>query len=233
MADLDGADGEAQSQMSALQKIADAVKLAPTLQEKKDIEQKQWRAALKKARASVTQLRAEVRRSTEPTQKTVFDKRCKTYEATLKELETAVRGEIRPSAKTAPKKSFTEAKHEELMGEGGADGSKFENEAQVLNAAVRVKDDTLQSLQRSERLAATTEDVGRETLHQLQLQTEKLYKIDEELDNLQGELDRASRDVKWFARQMVGDKCFLSIFGFLIIAFLVLVFYSIYSKRKG
>lgn len=232
MSDLQELLGDVTSTMQTLEQQLQAVTSAATLAEKKKLEPAA-RPTIKAIKTQLSTLRSEARRAGDVTQKTVFEKKHKEFDTRLKEIEKELRNQIYPAKAAAPKKSFSEQKAEELMGEGGADGSKFETSTQVYEAAKRVNKDSLESLRRSELLANTAADTGRETLNTLQKQTELLYRIDESLQDLQGELDRAGRDVKWFARQMAGDKCFLSIFALVIMALVCLVFYAMYKKKKG
>ena len=230
MNDLQVIDDEIGQAMTGLQKQAQTVIAAATLPEKKKIEAT-VRPTIRDVKKQLTAFRAEIRRTTDPTMKHVYEKKHKEYEDRVKETEKELRNQIYPAKAVAPKKSYSEKHMDDLMGEGGADGQGFENATQVLGAGVRINNDALESLRRSERLAAITEDTGRETLTTLQKQTEQMYKIDEELENLQGELDRASRDVKWFARQMAGDKCFLAVFAIVVFALICLVGYAMYKSR--
>lgn len=231
MSDLQILDDECGNIIAKLQQQYQEIVAAPTLAEKKKAEPA-TRPTIKELKSQLSQLRSEGRRGN-ATQKTVYEKKWKDYDTKLKELEKDIRGQINPSKAIQPKKSYSEKRAEDLMGEGGVDGDGFTSAGQVLEAGKRVNMDALESLRRSERLANTAEETGRETLVTLQKQTELLYKIDEELENLQGELDRASRDVKWFARQMAGDKCFLAVFALVVGALVLLVFYAMYKKKKG
>lgn len=231
MSDLQILDDEISQALSLLQTQLQSVVDATTLAEKKKREP-EARPTIKNIKSQLSSLRSETRKASDPTQRAVFEKKHKEFDSKLKEIEKELRNQIYPAKKATPKKSFSEKHMEELMGEGGADGTGFENHTQVLDAGIRVNKDALESLRRSERLANTAEETGRETMTTLQKQTELLYRVDAELENLQGELDRAARDVKWFARQLAGDKCFLAIFAVVIFGLVLLVFYSMYKKRN-
>jgi hypothetical protein len=232
MSDLQILDDEISQALTLLQQQLQNVISAPTLPEKKKLEP-EARPTIKNLKSQLNSLRSEARRAPDPTQKSVYENKHKTFDTKLKEIEKELRNQIYPAKKVAPKKSFSEKHMDDLMGEGGADGSGFQTHGQVLDAGIRVNKDALESLRRSERLAATAEDTGRETIVTLQKQTELLYRVDAELENLQGELDRAARDVKWFARQLAGDKCFLAVFAVVIFGLVGLVFYAMYKKKRG
>ena len=93
------------------------------------------------------------------------------------------------------------------------------------------KDDINKSLIRSLRLGHTMRDQTHEMLETLSKQTEKLYQIDKELEELDGELDRAKSDVMWFFRQMAKDRCCFALMIALLLAVIGLIFWKIYSNR--
>ena len=228
---LQAAEDEVAGVMDQLAAAVQNVVKAATIPEKKKLEAAA-KPFVKEAKSQLNAFRAEIRKATNPTQKTVFEKKHKDYENKVKDAEKELRNQIYPQAAgKGDKKSYSEQRRIEMMGAGGEDGSGFSSATQVLDAGKRINDDALESIKRSQRLVSTAEDTGNETLQTLQKQTEQLYKIDEELANLQGQLDRASRDVQWFARQMAGDKCFLTIIGFVILAFVGLVFYGAYKAK--
>lgn len=216
--------------MQQLHRLVENVIEAATLPEKKKAEMAA-RPTLREARSKLSALRAEARRITDPATRTRSEAICRDCDTKIRNYDTEMKNQIYPT-RTARPKSYQEQREEEMMGPGGADGSGFTDAKQVLQAATNVQKDALESLKRSEQLQNVTEETGKTTLATLQRQTEQMYQIDEELQNLQGSLDRASREVRWFYRQMAGDKCFLSLFGICVLALIVLVFVSIYTKRK-
>lgn len=218
---------------AALKQLHDhvqAVILAATIPEKKK-EEMTARPVLRDARGRLAAMRAETRRTADPTTRATYEASCRDYDDKIRVLEAEMKQQIYPTRAARPK-TYQEQREEELMGAGGADGTGFTTSTQVLQAATNVQQDAIKSLETAERLQNATEETGKQTLQTLQKQTEQMYHIDEELENLQGQLDRASRDVRWFYRQMAKDKCFLSIFGIFVLGLIALVFISIYTKRK-
>lgn len=223
--DLDGT-------LNVLKKQVEAVIVAATLPEKKKAEM-ETRPKMREARQKLSALRAEARRTMDLDARQAHDGICKDRDDMIRNFDMEMKNQIYPRRAAPPRpKTYQEQREEELMGPGGADGTGFTDSKQVLNAAINVQQDAIQSLQRAERIQHVTEETGKTTLAELQKQTEQMYQIDEELQNLQGQIDHASRDVRWFYRQMAKDKCFLSLFGICILALLVLVFVSIWTKRK-
>lgn len=230
---FDTARSELDATLKQLHDRVQAVILAATLPEKKK-EEMAARPVLREARSKLSALRAETRRTAEPTTRATYEAMCRDRDEQIRNLETEMKQQVYParSAAAARPKTFQEQREEEMMGAGGVDGTGFTSAAQVLTAATNVQADAIQSLNRAEKLQNTAEESGKQTLQTLQKQTEQMYHIDEELENLQGNLDRASRDVRWFYRQMAGDKCFLTVFGLFVLALLALVFIAVYTKRK-
>ncbi|CAJ1017389.1 hypothetical protein Q4I30_001272 [Leishmania utingensis] len=217
--------------LAILRKRVEGVIVANTLPEKKQVEM-EARPIMREARQKLAALRAESRRTVDLDMRQDHDAVCKDRDQTIRNYDAEMKSQIYPRRSGTPRlKTYQEQREEEMMGDGKADGTGFTDSNQVLSAAINVQKDALQSLQRTERLQNVTEETGRTTLAELQKQTERMYHIDEELHNLRGQIDHASRDLRWFYRQLARDKCFLSLLGLCIVALLVLVFVSIWTKR--
>nr|CCC91902.1 unnamed protein product [Trypanosoma congolense IL3000]CCD13184.1 unnamed protein product [Trypanosoma congolense IL3000] len=220
----------------ALEKVETAAQTvfdASTLLEKKQAEI-QVKPVMRETRSKIAALRDELRQVDDASVRTHYDKFCRTSEENIRQLDARIKQHIfghKGDMAKAP--SHAEKREGELLGEGGADGSGFQDAEQVLQSAVNVQKDMLVSLQRTEQVMVMTEELGQETLKTLQRQTELMYQVDEGLEDLQGQLDRASRDVRWFYRQLAADKCFLSLFGILVVCMAVLMGIMIYKKRHA
>lgn len=207
-----------------------------SLAEKKKTEMAS-RPALKEARRKLSELRAEIRRLNDPTSRMEFEAHYKDRETRLRNYVTAMKEVVFPNSAagggggSSVPQTYAERKAAELMGPGGADGTGFQNAGQVLTAATNMQQDALEAIERAERVQYVTEETGRQTLEQLRIQTERMYQIDEELEDIHGQLDHASKDIKWFFRQLAGDKCLLSLFGIFILGFLVMLFVVIWKRR--
>ena len=213
--------------MLELKEQVKAVKAASLAPEKKQLEVVA-RQHYKKVRSAVNSFSSEVRHIDDPIQKSVFQKKQLNYQEALKQADKDLKEALHP-----PKTKKADVSQEEvLMGEGGADGSGFTNANQVLDAGQRIQADALQSIARSERLVASAEDTGNETLQQLQKQSETIREVDEQLNTLGAQLDRAKKDVSWFARQIAGDKCFTMIFILVVFAIAGVVFWKLYDGRR-
>jgi hypothetical protein len=108
---------------------------------------------------------------------------------------------------------------------------EFQNAQQVLSKGIDINDEILKSLKRSERIANITEDIGQETIKTIRTQTERIVQIDNELSRNESQIERAKRDIKWFYRQMAGNKFCLTIFGIIVIGLALVVFLMVRKKR--
>ncbi len=229
MSALQQSDEEVNQLMIELKGHVESVKKATTAPERKQMDTVA-KQVYKKARQAVNSFGSEVRAEADQTQKAVFQRKHQAYTEQLKELDQALRAAANP-AKVDPKKRVI-SQEETLMGEGGVDGSGFQNANQVLEAGQRINDDALAALARAERLAINAEDTGQETLTTLQKQSETIHQTQEQLNQLGSMIDRAKKDVSWFARQLAGDRCFIMIFFLVVLAIAGVVFYLMYSSRK-
>ncbi|EAN99432.1 hypothetical protein C3747_15g160 [Trypanosoma cruzi] len=227
---LDTLAEDVQETLKRLSRATEAVVIADALSEKKAAEMAA-RPIMREARGKISILRAEVRRTQDQVTRAQYENVCRDADELVRSLDAEMKRQIYPQRPAPRAKTYTERKEEELLGVGGSDGKGFKDSEQVLQAAVNVQNDALLSLGRAERLQHMTEESGRETHQTLHRQATEIYQIDEELQNLQGGLDRVSREVKWFYRQLAGDRCFVSLFGICVVALAVLVFVMLYKKR--
>jgi hypothetical protein len=177
--------------------------------------------AIKKTKSLLNNFRADLKTFTGVTQKTVYTKYVTDYTNKLKQYETTLRKEL--YSKVQKTDSTTDIHGPQY---------KFAGAKEVLDVGIKTNDQILNSLRKTEAMMNITEDIGRETSVKLQEQNEAIIHIDNELNHLETGLQRASRDVKWFAIQMSGDKCFLTISGLLVIGVALLIFYLTYKNKN-
>eukprot|EP00667_Euglena_gracilis_P022637 EG_transcript_25281 len=110
-----------------------------------------------------------------------------------------------------------------------------ETRQSVMKDALHVQDQSLASLARTAQMAAQSEDLAVKTNVQLKIQTEQLGRIDNDLDQLEGELKRARKELVWFVRNAMTDKCLVCLFGLVAIAVVFLICWKIWgtSIKKG
>lgn len=110
-------------------------------------------------------------------------------------------------------------------GEGSnadGDAAAMSNRPAARQAAGRINEvqqNTLQSLGHSEKLLNETETLGTEAATTLRAQTEQIKHTNEELDEMHGEIGRASTELKSFMRRMARDRLVI----FFVIAIVVCI----------
>lgn len=107
-------------------------------------------------------------------------------------------------------------------GNNNGDGLLMSNRLEARQAAGRINEvqqNTLQSLGHSEKLLNETETLGTEAATTLRAQTEQIKHTNEELDEMHGEIGRASTELKSFMRRMARDRLVI----FFVIAIVVCV----------
>lgn len=223
-------DEQCSQLLAELNTLVNNVKAAKELPEKKR-QETIARQQYKKTRAGINALSSEARRIEDATQKSIFTRRVAEYDAKMKEYDRVMKFEVNPP-KSAKERAKGRTQDQELMGVGGEDGSGFSNAGQVLDTGVNIQNDALEALRRAERLAATAEETGQETMIKLQKDNEKINEIDREMATLTSQLNRAKADVSWFARRMATDKCFTMLFLLVVLALAGVVFWKIYKGKK-
>ncbi len=183
----------------------------------------------KKLKTTLSQFKTEVGTVRETALKNHYQKKLTEFETKVKELDKSLSEARKPKA--AAKMVETKNPTETLLGD--AANGDFTSETQVLDTGIKVQQDAMKSLARTERLTMATEEIGLESLKTLQKQTESINQINQEMDKMDSNIARAKADVIWFARQLAGDKCFMMLFLFLVLGLCGLVFWKIYERRKN
>jgi len=84
--------------------------------------------------------------------------------------------------------------------------------------------ESMEILERIERVADDTQAVGTAALEKLNLQTEQLRAIDQGLDDLQSNIKRARTEIASFARGVARQKCiFIVIIGVCLMVLLIVI----------
>jgi hypothetical protein len=92
----------------------------------------------------------------------------------------------------------------------------------VLQEASKVNDETIASLQRTEKVMYETEAIGNETANKIAEGKETLQNVDSTVDGFEPITKRAQRDVLHLARGLARDKCFLCL-GFTVVLVVVAI----------
>eukprot|EP00695_Tsukubamonas_globosa_P002763 TRINITY_DN396_c0_g2_i1.p1 TRINITY_DN396_c0_g2~~TRINITY_DN396_c0_g2_i1.p1 ORF type:complete len:216 (-),score=53.98 TRINITY_DN396_c0_g2_i1:1-648(-) len=165
-------------------------------------------ALLRQANRVLRQIRSEIR-DLDPKQRQAGDMKVKEHSDTITKLVNE------------HKWLQSESDKGELV--GGASSSAPMNAdnmtaQQLVQAGLKVQDDSLSSALRIQRTVAVTQDVANATATKLMEQTEQLQKVSDNLDQLESNLKRADRELKMFIRRMATDKVILCFLVLIVIA---------------
>jgi len=216
---------EIESLLNQLDDCISQSQTAKSIEEKRKLDS-QIRTLLRKTKSSISYLCAELKRTPESINKSVCMKQVTECDKKVKQYEETVKNASKPKPK------ITQNNQDKNSNPNDVQMQEFGSAREVLDVGVRINNDTLDALKRIEKNAIITEDIGIETNKMLARQGEVIVHVDEELQHLETNIQRAGRDVKWFARQMAGDKCCLTMFGLVVLGLVGIVFYVIYKKKN-
>jgi hypothetical protein len=110
-------------------------------------------------------------------------------------------------------------------------GEQRATTTQVLRECGRIQDKSIAALERTQRMGLETEEIGRVIITKTREQTEGLDRIGEQITVLEEEVRRAQRDLIFFVRSAMGDKCFMCMLALVVIAVVFIVCYKIFGKK--
>lgn len=108
---------------------------------------------------------------------------------------------------------------------GTGEGGRGDGKDEARGAKRRIENTqakTLESLANTEKTLDETEQVGNEAATTLQRQTDQIKSVNENLDQLEGQVSRAKKELNAFVRRMMTDKIILCM-GFLLIVGIVAI----------
>eukprot|EP00756_Hemistasia_phaeocysticola_P019172 Hpha_TRINITY_DN15643_c1_g4::TRINITY_DN15643_c1_g4_i1::g.101243::m.101243/K08493/VTI1; vesicle transport through interaction with t-SNAREs 1 len=177
---------------------------------------KQAQDDLKNAKKVCHTLQVEIR-PLPATQKAQYDKRVKSHRNKIQELNAAAADLLRDEAPEV----------EAVYGgaaSGAAEDDPSRQEARRLAKTVeKHQTNSLQSLDRTNQLIGQTEVVAQDTHDTLQKQGEQLRRIDEQLDELGTDTQRARRELNAFARRLASDRLILCCMFLIVLGGLVAI----------
>ncbi|KAH1115736.1 hypothetical protein J1N35_009114 [Gossypium stocksii] len=93
---------------------------------------------------------------------------------------------------------------------------------QLMDKGYQMMDETDQAINRAKKVVQETVDVGTETAATLKAQTEQMSRIVNDLDSIHFSIQKASKLVKEFGRQVATDKCIMALL-FLIVTGIIAI----------
>lgn len=160
-------------------------------------------------------------RDLDPTRRKQVQQRSKNLHAVLKQLQTDL---------------MHSADRGELLGgremsriRGGDQEAPPMSTRQALASAKVTQEDSMDSLERSKRLVAESEEYGTSTISTLGQQRDQLLTISKNLDDLQDDIQQSKKLMSSFLRRMTTDRI---VQCFLLLIVLGIVFIIIYKVVK-
>lgn len=121
---------------------------------------------------------------------------------------------------------------QELFGGAAAADAAYDPQKggdDLLEDASRIQDKTQASIDNTKRLVAESKETGMNTLEQLHQQRQQIERIDNDVDRIEDNLQRADKLIKAFSKRMATDKLIQS---FACINLLLLVGVIVYAVVK-
>ena len=115
-------------------------------------------------------------------------------------------------------------------GGGGSAAAEVAATRENYRAAVETQQDSMEVLRRARRYGVEADQVGAAAQSALAAQTERIHEIRDTAKVLESNVKRAQRDVLYFFRTAGTDKCFLLLFGLLVIGVVVVVVWQLWLK---
>jgi novel plant SNARE len=182
---------------------------------------------LKSAQRTFHHLKVEIRQL-DPVEAADYERRCKEHNVLitqLKEQLAAKKNEPAAAASSGGGGGY---------GGGGAGGAGDFDDGkgrarQTKDRISTTQNHALAALDRIERTVEDTKGVGDQTAQKLAEQTEQMHRMNDKLDKLDSEVDRAKSELNAFIRRMMTDKIILCFILLVVIAVVAIVI----IKLKG
>lgn len=91
---------------------------------------------------------------------------------------------------------------------------------------------TISTLDDAERILLSTEDTAADATTKLQAQTQQMRNINEDLDQLDSEVERAKKELNAFIRRMMTDKILICFAILVLLGIILIVVFNFVIKKK-
>ncbi|KAH9599265.1 hypothetical protein LSM04_002770 [Trypanosoma melophagium] len=94
-----------------------------------------------------------------------------------------------------------------------------------------IQGSTLESLAMTERLLTETETVGTGAATTLRVQTEQIQRVNENLDELDSDVNRAKKELNAFIRRMMTDKIIICFSVLILMGIIIIIVLRVVKKK--
>jgi len=113
--------------------------------------------------------------------------------------------------------------------EPGTQESPELDHKKIVDKALSIQNDDIETLNRVSRTVETTKQIGAETLDKMNAQREQIINIDKGVDEVSSNLTLANRHLRTFVRRLATDKI---VMGFILLIFVAIVFIIVWKIVK-
>jgi DNA repair exonuclease SbcCD ATPase subunit len=168
---------------------------------------------------NIVVLKKEIKSIEAGAEKVKYEKLVEEQDTQLKELE----------------KQYKTVKEGAKAGAEGAtpNAGNAGNPIKVYDQAIELQDQSIDVMRRAVNYGEHSVNISQDIQQTLAQQTERMRDIDEELNTLQGQLQRAKKELVWFVRQAMSDKCFICILALVVLLVVAVVVIMVIQKATG
>jgi len=157
-------------------------------------------------------------KSQPPSDKRVYKAKLKQHKQNLEEMKNQIEWKQ------------TDNVRKELVGDHQAKVVDYDSAGGLMKHGQDVQQESKDSLQRTVGKVAETLQVGKETANKLQQQTDQMANMIDNLDSIEGTLNRSAKIIRDIARRVATDKY---MWVLIVLVFAAIVFIIIYKNLYG
>ncbi|GAM20967.1 hypothetical protein SAMD00019534_041420 [Acytostelium subglobosum LB1] len=218
MSDLDEYENEIRSLLEEIDRGIKEITRASGKKQQFDVRAKaeMLEGRLKRANAVLKSFRADYR-ELEKKDQGPYATKATQFEETLKTLKNELEWACKQSENGG-------------LGAAGAQSSPQDDYQQTMVQAKRIQAEDIDATGRIASQVVTINQVGQATLEEMAIQEEKMKQINKSMDEIDGNLKLAQRQMRAFARKMATDKLIMGLVLLIVLAIIFVIIWKIVKK---
>jgi hypothetical protein len=157
-------------------------------------------------------------KSQPPSDKRVYKGKLKLHKAALEEMKNQIEWKQ------------TDSVRKDLVGDHQAKVVDYDSAGGLMKHGLEVDQESKDSLHRTVGKVAETLQVGKETANKLQQQTDQMGNMIDNLDSIEGTLNRSAKIIREMARRVATDKYMWVLIVLVFLAIVFIIFYKNYNS---